>query len=65
MDGVRINFSCKSPHPRWFTELTFKVGPQNDFTLGRGQFGGVPLKEQKRRKKLTGLQQQQEEINKT
>lgn len=60
---VRINFSCKSPHPHWFTELTFKVGPQNGVTsYGSSMFGGVPLKEQQRQKKLTGLQKQQEDV---
>ena len=62
MDDVRIKFSCKSPHPRWLKQLTFKVGPNNGVTSsGRGMFGGVPLMEQKRRRKLTGLQQQEEE----
>ena len=61
MEDVRINFACKSSTPRWFKELTFKVGPQNGVTSGRSQLGGVPLIEQKRQRKLTGLQQQQEE----
>ena len=66
---VRINFydstintiGDKSPHSCWLNELTFKVGAQNGVTsYACGMFGGVPLREQKRRKKLTGLQKQQE-----
>ena len=67
---VRINFydstintiGDKSPHSCWLNELTFKVGPQNGVTsYACGMFGGVPLREQKRRKKLPELQKQQEE----
>ena len=60
---VRINFCAikgnpigdKSGHPCWLKEFTFKVGPQNGVTsYGSGMFGGVPLREEKRRKKIEG-----------